>query len=126
MRYQDPPFFIKAMGLAKKFYTLTNITYFYRFGHKILVLDLRKVIDVYKGIQDSLILAEKMNLNGLYCKIIERLNLNICLVAIKKYSNNNILKSIISHIIINIRYDILKNQNFKFKLNKFYKRFYNN
>ena len=31
LRYQDPPFFIKAMAMAKKFYALKNITYYSKF-----------------------------------------------------------------------------------------------
>ena len=52
LRYQDPPFFIKTMGLAKKFYALKNVTYYYRASYKNLKINERKITDIYKGIRD--------------------------------------------------------------------------
>ena len=43
LRYQDPPFFIKAMGKAKKFYQLNYTTYLYRKSHKKIIWNSKKI-----------------------------------------------------------------------------------
>ena len=85
LRYQDPPFLIKAMALAKTFYAIKNITYFKVFsGYK--KWNERKIIDTYKGINDCLLLCEKMNFNKLYCTTLSRLNSQIIISQAKKYN----------------------------------------
>ena len=123
LRYQDPPFFIKAMGIAKKFYSLKNFTYMYRVLNKKLKYNERIVIDIYKGIRDSLFLSQKMNLNKLYCKALNRLNTYSFIKHSKKYIKNKELKYIISKILININRKILKKENFTFVEQKFYLKF---
>ena len=66
LRYQDPPFFIKTMGLAKKFYALKNVTYYYRSPLKKKIFNERKITDIYKGIGDCLQISKSMNLYNLY------------------------------------------------------------
>ena len=121
LRYQDPPFFIKAMGMAKKFYSLKNHTYMYRIMNKIVKYNKRKIIDIYKGIRDSLFLSQQMNLNKLYCSILNRLNDDLFINGAKKYIKHKELKYIISKILKSINKKILRKQNFKFVENKFYK-----
>ena len=45
LRYQDPPFFIKAMIHSKHFYALKEVTYLYRTSHKKINWSERKIID---------------------------------------------------------------------------------
>ena len=44
LRYQDPPFLIKAMAKAKKFYQLNYTTYLYRKSHKKIFWNEKKII----------------------------------------------------------------------------------
>ena len=121
LRYQDPPFFIKAMGIAKKFYSLKNHTYMYRIMNKILKYNKRRIIDTYKGIRDSLFLSHQMNLNKLYCRVLNRLNTDSFINGAKKYIKYKELKYIISKILTSIDKNILRKQNFTFVEHKFYK-----
>ena len=120
LRYQDPPFFIKTMGLAKNFYALKNVTYLKCSTFQNIIWTEKKVIDVFKGIKQCLDISEKMNFYKLYCQIYNRLNsieiLNIAKIHIK----NKALRILIFKILNNINYNIFKKENFKFKPNKLY------
>ena len=67
-RYQDPPFFVKSMILAKKFYALKEATYIYRISHKKIQWTEEKVLDVYKGKLAVLNMCKENNLLNLYNK----------------------------------------------------------
>ena len=110
LRYQDPPFFIKAMSLAKKFYALQNITYLYREKGKSLTWNELKLLEQFKGLKESFILAEKYNLNKLLCIMFERLNThsNLFILPIIKNKENKVLIKNITKI--------LKEINFKKKI----------
>ena len=123
LRYQDPPFFIKTMGLAKKFYALKNVTYYYRASYKNLKINERKITDIYKGIRDCLKISKSMNLNKLYFLILSRLNIKCFINQAKKFIKSNNLKEIIYQIIVNIDYDLLKKNNFTFIIDKFYNNY---
>ena len=120
LRYQDPPFFIKAMGLAKKFYALKNITYYYRISNKKLFYNERRIIDIFKGIRDCLYISKSMNLYSLYYTVLNHLNSDIIINNAKNFINNEYLRTIISQIIKNIDYELLKKKNLVFIKDKFY------
>ena len=120
LRYQDPPFFIKSMGLAKKFFALKKVTYYYRTFHKKLVFTERKITDIYKGIGDCLHISKSMNLYKLYYLVLSRLNTKMVINQAKKFIKSKNLKVIISKIINNIDYDLLKKANFSLIINEFY------
>ena len=121
LRYQDPPFFIKAMILAKKFYSLKETTYLYRNSNKVKWNE-RKILDQFKGIKDCLILSEKNNRSDLYCKILSHLNYNLFLAPLKIFiKNKNIKNKIIK--IIKMHITIKK---CKFKLNNIYSKLIDN
>lgn len=67
-RYQDPPFFVKSMCLAKKFYALKEATYIYRISYKKIQWTEEKVLDVYKGKLAVLNMCKENNLLNLYNK----------------------------------------------------------
>lgn len=74
MRYQDPPFFIKAMAEAKKFYVLPIIFYRYYFeGQKRNVI-IRYMNDILRGILDSLQMAVQYGYTELFEKVRRRLD----------------------------------------------------
>ena len=120
LRYQDPPFFIKAMHLAKKFYALNEITYLYRKNHKNITWNEKKVIDLYNGFNECLFLSKLYNLKKLYCKIIKRLNIKLFLEPTRKFINNTIIKNHIYNILKKINFYNLKNENCSIKLKKIY------
>ena len=122
LRYQDPPFFIKVMGLAKKFYALTNITYLKR-SNNIIIWNKKKIIDVFKGIKECLFLSEKMNLNKLYCKILNRLKSKSIINPALKYIKKKELTLIIYELLITINLDIINKENQNFSKNDYYKIF---
>ena len=65
-RYQDVPFFIKAMLAAKQFYALSIPTYIYRVDEAKTIWDERNTVDLLKGIHNVLILAKMNGLEELY------------------------------------------------------------
>lgn len=65
-RFQDPPFFVRAMICAKWFYAITDIVVVYRVMHKEVYYDLEKVIDFLNGIYDVFQLAYKNQFYKLY------------------------------------------------------------
>lgn len=64
-RYQDPPFFVKAMLTAEKFYALHKITYAYRHCYKKIKWKKEQISGLLKGILDNLQMAEQKNLSDL-------------------------------------------------------------
>ena len=122
LRYEDPPFFIKAMSIAKNFYALKNITYYYRIKKKPLIMTEKKIIDIFRGIKDCLDITKSMNLYKLYYIILLRLNSKIILNNVKIFIKNKDLKKLISNILNNINLDILQKGNFTFKINDLYNK----
>ena len=114
--YEDPPFFINIMALAKKFYALKNVTYYYnlRAPKKIKLLTERKIVDIYKGIRDCLYISKSNNLFKLYYLVLLRFNSNSFINYAKKFINSENLKSIISQIIKSIDYGLLIKNKFRF------------
>ena len=126
LRYQDPPFFIKAMSKAKKFYALNYTTYLYRKFHKKIKWNKKKIIDQFNGFNDCLILSQNNNLNELYCSIVQRLNLELFIIPTQEFINNYQVRNHINKILNQINFFKLKNEKCFFKLNEIYKPFLNN
>ena len=119
IRYQDPPFLIKTMFTAKKFYTIKNITNIYRKNTE-KELNLNQIIDQFYALKECLELGEKLNLYQLYNITLNRLNLKLFLKSAKKFSKEKKLRIIISNIVKNINYEILDQYHFNFTLDSFY------
>jgi hypothetical protein len=126
LRYQDPPFFIKAMSKAKKFYALNYTTYLYRKFHKKIKWNKKKIIDQFNGFNDCLILSQNNKLNELYCSIVQRLNLELFIIPTQEFINNYQVRNHIYKILNQINFFKLKNEKCFFKLNEIYKPFLNN
>ena len=71
-RYQDPPFFVKAMVLAKKYYAMTDAVYVYRVSYKTINWTERKVLDVLSGISDIMAISQEHKIYKLYIEQIFR------------------------------------------------------
>ena len=126
LRYQDPPFLIKALATAGKFYQINYTTYLYRKFHKTILWNSKKIIDQYKGFNDCLKLSEKLKMFKLYCTIVKRLNLELFLEPTKQYINNTDIKIHIRKILNKINFQKLKKENCIFKLDNIYKQFLKN
>ena len=58
-RFQDPPFFVKTMIAAKKFFAVNRVTYIYRVGVAGAKVKPEKVFDLMCGLSDNLIRSKK-------------------------------------------------------------------
>lgn len=75
-RFQDPPFFIKAMTTAKKFYAIPELTYCYRIGHQNIPSSWsdEKFKDLLLGLIDELRISKRNNLAKLHYIAFRHLN----------------------------------------------------
>ena len=87
-RVEDPPFFIKAMGIAKKFYALKRVVYWYRTSHKIIKWTADMVADSLTGFYDCSRLADKYKYDKLKKIILSRLNTEYWLNIIFPFHRN--------------------------------------
>ena len=74
IRFQDPPFFVKAMITADKFYAVKDFTYCYRFGHQNLVWNEKRICDLIRGHRDDIKLSAEAGLKELHLLSLYRLN----------------------------------------------------
>ena len=77
-RFQDPPFFVRAMLVAKTFYAINKIVYGYRIQHKKIVWTNKKIEDFLIGINYNIDIGLQKNykklLNYSYSHFIQHLN----------------------------------------------------
>jgi len=84
IRFQDPPFFVRAMLCAEEFYAMKKITYCYRQGYKKFILTPEKTIDYAKGVIDLLNISKEKKLKKLHRSVIKVLH-NILSISIYKH-----------------------------------------
>ena len=76
-RYEDPPFFVKAMYQAERFYAIPEVVYCYRLGSCSSINwaadDYRKLLDYIKGLSDDLQFAITHKLYHLQDLMAERI-----------------------------------------------------
>ena len=77
-RFQDPPFFVRAMICAKVFYAVPKVTYRFRAGHKEIQWDFEKINGLVSAIIDILELTVEHQLPVLHKIMVERLNHFTC------------------------------------------------
>ena len=73
-RFQDPPFFVKAMIAANRFYALDEAIYLYRQLPGVSKHTTKKTIDFLHGIIDNLLISKENGLAQLHYITAERLN----------------------------------------------------
>lgn len=83
LRYQDPPFFLRAMITAKQFFALRKVCYCYRRGHQSINWTERKICDLLKGLLDELEIAKQYGLNKLFSMVIQRIDKNYADIFVK-------------------------------------------
>lgn len=96
-RQQDPPFMVKAFGLAKTFYALVEPTYVYRLSHKSVEWNERKSHDLFCGVYDVIQYSIEFGLFDLYKNVMNRMNCwtyRTACASMLKYSSvkNQVLK----------------------------------
>lgn len=90
LRYQDPPFFLKALIAAKEFWVMPVFLYCYRFGHQNYELIASRVHYILMGIRDNLKIAIENDYETLYKKIIERLNVQYMEMVLQNLSDKSL------------------------------------
>ncbi|MDY0177208.1 MAG: glycosyltransferase [Lentisphaeria bacterium] len=81
-RFQDPPFFVKAMHIAESFYALDEPTYCYRILPSPSKSSLPKTLDMLQGLIDNLKYSRKQHLPLLHYICAQRLNQEASFMAI--------------------------------------------
>ncbi len=73
-RFQDPPFFVKAMIKAERFYVVPVEFYCIRSGHQNYCFSDDKVNDIVRGLTDNLTISANNDLKELHMLTLNRLN----------------------------------------------------
>ena len=121
LRQQDPPFFVKTMSLAERFYALNEPTYVYRVSYKQIAWNERKVVDLFKGIRDCLIYSKQYKLNNMHSRIAKRLNSWTFRTASATMVDNKNVRQQILQTLNTIDYGILKKEKLSLELDDIYK-----
>ncbi len=69
-RGQDPPFFVKALALAKEITVCKICSYCYRKEHKEVIFDERKALDHIKGMRDTLRITAQCDMREMYTSVL--------------------------------------------------------
>ncbi|MCI9436914.1 MAG: glycosyltransferase family 2 protein [Lachnospiraceae bacterium] len=74
MRYQDPPFFVKAMATAGRFFVIPVILYKYKCNFLKQGVVIKYTSHILHGIYDTLKIAEEKGYQKLFCTAVERID----------------------------------------------------
>lgn len=89
-RFQDPPFFVKAMFAAKEYFFIDEPVYRYRLIASSSKFTIKKTIDMLDGVMDNLRFSRENGLAKLHCLSAHRLNIEGSFMAIQNlYSGEN-------------------------------------
>ena len=96
-RYQDPPFFIKAMIEAGEFYAIKDITYCYRYIKKEISYDFDKIKGILLGLIDDLEISKKFQLKKLHELTLYRCENDFCgsIISLQYIKNAQLLHYLI-------------------------------
>ena len=97
-RFQDPPFFVKAMICAEKFYAIEDETYCYRMLPSSSKYSAKKAVDMIKGITDNLRVSKEHGLSRLHYFSACRINEDVSFAASRNIADENI-KTVLGAII---------------------------
>lgn len=73
-RFQDPPFFVRAMIASEEFYVVPVEYYCYHSAHENYHFNARKVQDIIKGVTDILEMSGQAGLKKLHTRAVDRLD----------------------------------------------------
>lgn len=88
-RFQDPPFFVKAMFKAGKYFFINESVYRYRLIGDSSKYTVKKTVDMLCGIIDNLEFSRNNDLSKLHCLTAYRLDKEGSFMAIKNISDKN-------------------------------------
>lgn len=89
-RFQDPPFFVRAMIAANKFYAIPMVTYAYRVGHKTIIWTKKRTNDMVKGFIDNLEISKQHGLAKLHQLTFIKFNHDYIDPIIKNINDRNL------------------------------------
>lgn len=116
-RFQDPPFFVKAMFAAKEYFFVDEPVYRYRLIASSSKYTIKKTIDMLEGVMDNLKFSRENGLVKLHCLSAHRLNTEGSFMAIQNlYSEENeklLAKLIEANQAVDVKW--LKENGYKFK-----------
>ena len=75
-RFQDPPFFVKAMIAAGRFYRICPVTYVYRWSRRFSNWDDERVLHLVSAIRDNLSVAAENKLYDLFGRTLARVKVD--------------------------------------------------
>lgn len=101
-RYQDPPFFLKAMLVAKTMWVLPIELYCLRLGHQNFKKYGKLIRYTLMGIRDNMELSNKNNLCKLQAKLIRRINNDFYIYIMENFNSE------IAVLLFDIQKNILK------------------
>lgn len=73
-RFQDPPFFLKAMSVAGDFYFVNNYVHCYRRGVQRIIWNNEKLLDYISGVRESLNVANEAGNRQIFNQVLDSLN----------------------------------------------------
>lgn len=90
-RFQDPPFFVKALHAAGNFAMADTYLYCYRIPAMVSRYNTQKVIEMLQGITDNLQYARDHKLNILFQRTLDRLEYECCDCILHNLKSNDII-----------------------------------
>lgn len=113
-RFQDPPFFVKAMIAAERFFALDEYVYLYRQLPGVAKLTPVKTIDFLQGVKDILQMSKENNLAQLHYIAAERLSAEGSYMALHNLDSPEIERILSYFIKVTAMVDVewLKNEGY--------------
>ncbi|MDD6222456.1 MAG: glycosyltransferase family 2 protein [Lachnospiraceae bacterium] len=87
--YEDPVFLLKAMSIAKKFYSISDEVYKYSGSHQCQNMNLDKTKDYLRGITDELMLSSMNHYTIIHKKAFSLLNNEVSYYCEKELRSND-------------------------------------
>lgn len=121
LRYQDPPFFLEIMTIAKEFYAIPDIVYCYRKGHNKVVWNREKIEDLLTGILFEIEWSKKHSLTHIHGLATDRINVDFYkqIASFLDFENPKIIE-LLFRISNSIDRQMLANYGYKIDLDKNY------
>ncbi len=125
LRYQDPPFFVRAMTTAQNFYALAAPTYVYRVSYKQVAWTPRKVTDFVRGLTDVLRICNKYGYDRLReTMVVTRINTIWDVQIFEPFARDKQIRAALRDMLAVIDFGKISAAHPEFKLLRFYRRIY--
>lgn len=120
-RFQDPPFFVKAMIAAKEFYAIKRVVYCYRKGHQNNKWNEEKVLDLMQGISDNLQISAQYGLSNLHATTVHRIIEHKYAFETNKIENMSAeFKNNFFEMLLSIRMDLIEKSAYDINMNQLF------